>query len=126
MSHTVCVFTGTRADYGLLKPLMERLRRDERFRLRLLVSGSHLSVDHGLTVSEIRQYCPHAVIHGQLAPFTLSRCEHANIVAEFLRDFEQAKEKRGLFFTTAGSINNGTSLQSIRLVMSIIQHYGRY
>ncbi len=79
-----------------------------------------------LTVSEIRQYCPHAVIHGQLAPFTLSRCEHANIVAEFLRDFEQAKEKRGLLFTTAGSINNGTSLQSIRLVMSVIQHYGRY
>ncbi len=79
-----------------------------------------------VTVSEIRHYCPNAVIHGQLAPFTLSRSEHANIVAEFLRDFEQAKEKRGLLFTTAGSINNGTSLQSIRLVMSVIQHHGRY
>ena len=79
-----------------------------------------------LTVTEIRKHCPHAVIHGQLAPFTISRSEHANIVAEFLRDFEQAKEKRGLLFTTAGSINNGTSLQSIRLVMSVIQNYGRY
>ncbi len=79
-----------------------------------------------LTVSEIRKYCPNAVIQGQLAPFTLSRSEHANIVAEFLRDFEQAKEKRGLVFTTAGSINNGSSLQSIRLIMSAIQHYGRY
>ena len=79
-----------------------------------------------LNVSEIRKYCPHAVIHGQLAPFTLSRNEHANIVSEFLRDLEQAKEKRGLLFTTAGSINNGSSLQSIRLVMSAIQHYGRY
>lgn len=79
-----------------------------------------------LTVSEIRKYCPDAVIHGQLAPFTLSRSEHANIVAEFLRDFEQAKEKRGLLFTTSGSINNGSSLQSIRLVMAVIQHHGRY
>ena len=72
MSHTVCVFTGTRADYGLLKPLMERLRRDERFRLRLLVSGSHLSVDHGLTVSEIRDdgFEPDACVEMLLASDT--------------------------------------------------------
>ncbi|WP_243310607.1 UDP-N-acetylglucosamine 2-epimerase [Fundidesulfovibrio agrisoli] len=52
--HTVCVFTGTRADYGLLKPLLEALRADPDCALRLLVSGSHLSPAHGMTVSEIR------------------------------------------------------------------------
>jgi len=52
--HTVCVFTGTRADYGLLKPLLEALRADPDFSTRLLVSGSHLSPAHGMTVSEIR------------------------------------------------------------------------
>lgn len=26
-----------------------------------------------LTASEIREYCPRAVIHGQLAPYTFSR-----------------------------------------------------
>jgi uroporphyrinogen decarboxylase len=79
-----------------------------------------------LTVSEIRKHCPNAVIDGQLAPFTYSRNEEANMVAEFLRDFHQAREKRGLNFTTAGSINNGSRLTGMRLLMAAIQRYGRY
>ncbi|MBL7077153.1 MAG: hypothetical protein ISS31_06765 [Kiritimatiellae bacterium] len=79
-----------------------------------------------LTVSEIREHCPNAVIEGQLAPFTYSRNEEANMVAEFLRDFDQAREKRGLNFTTAGSINNGSRLSGMRLLMAAIQRYGRY
>ncbi|MEI8351938.1 MAG: hypothetical protein WCG36_06465 [bacterium] len=79
-----------------------------------------------LTVTEIREHCPHAVIDGQMAPFTFSRNEEANMVAEFLRDFEQAREWRGLKFTTAGSINNGSRLTGMRLLMAAIQRYGRY
>ena len=79
-----------------------------------------------LTVREIRQYCPHARIDGQMAPFTYSRNEERNMVAEFLRDFEQAKEQRGLNFTTAGSINNGSRLSGMRLLMAAIQRFGRY
>ncbi|MFW5894145.1 MAG: uroporphyrinogen decarboxylase family protein [Verrucomicrobiota bacterium] len=79
-----------------------------------------------LTVSEIRHHCPNAVIDGQLAPFTYSRNEEANMVAEFLRDFDQAREKRGLNFTAAGSINNGSRLSGMRLLMAAIQRYGRY
>jgi uroporphyrinogen decarboxylase len=33
---------------------------------------------------------------------------------------------RGLNLTTAGSINNGSSLMSMRTVMHAIQKYGRY
>lgn len=79
-----------------------------------------------LTVSEIRQHCPNAVIQGQLAPFTFSRNDEANMVAEFLRDFDQARAKRGLNFATAGSINNGSRLSGMRLMMAAIQRYGRY
>ncbi len=79
-----------------------------------------------LSVTEIRQSCPHAVIDGQLAPFTYSRNEEANMIAEFLRDFEQAREQRGLNFTTAGSINNGSRLGGMRLLMAAIQRFGRY
>jgi len=79
-----------------------------------------------LTVSEIREHCPNAVIDGQLAPFTYSRNEEANMVAEFLRDFDQARALRGLNFTTAGSINNGSRLSGMRLLMAAIQRYGRY
>jgi len=79
-----------------------------------------------VTVSEIREHLPNAVIDGQLAPFTLCRNEEENIVAEFLRDFDQAREKRGLRFSTAGSINNGSRLTGMRLIMAAIQRYGRY
>lgn len=86
------------------------------------------SVNFGPTVrvAEIREHCPRAVVYGQLAPFTLSRNEERNIVLEFLRDFEQARERRGLCFATAGSINNGSRLTGMRLIMSAIQHFGRY
>ena len=77
-------------------------------------------------VSEIRAHLPIAVIEGQLAPFAYSRNEEENIVLEFLRDFEMAREHRGLLFSTAGSINNGTRLTSMRLAMAAIQRYGRY
>lgn len=79
-----------------------------------------------LSVAEIREHLPHAIIGGQLAPFTYSRDEQANMVAEFLRDFEQAREKRGLQFMTAGSVNNGSRLTGMRLLMAAVQRYGRY
>lgn len=79
-----------------------------------------------LTVAGIRRHLPQAVIHGQLAPFTYSRNEEANLAAEFLRDFEQARESRGLVFATAGSINNGTRLTSMRLLMAAVQRHGRF
>jgi uroporphyrinogen decarboxylase len=79
-----------------------------------------------LTVSEIREHLPRAVIHGQLAPFTFSRNEEQKIVEEFLRDFDMAREKRGLVFTTAGSINNGSRLTGLRLIMAAIQRHGHY
>jgi uroporphyrinogen decarboxylase len=85
-----------------------------------------LNLGPTLSVTQIRQHCPHAAIHGQLAPFTFSRNEEEKIVAEFLRDYEQAREKRGLVFTTAGSVNNGSRLTGMRLIMAAIQRYGRY
>jgi len=79
-----------------------------------------------VTVAEIREHLPRAVIHGQLAPFTFMRNDAAGIVREFRRDFAMARERRGLVFDTAGSINNGSSLASLRLIMSTIQREGRY
>jgi len=79
-----------------------------------------------LSVSEIRKYCPNAIIYGQLAPFTFSRNEELNMICEFLRDFREAKEKRGLVFTTAGSINNGSRLSGMRILMASAQIWGKY
>ena len=49
----ICVFTGTRAEYGLLLPLLKRIEQDPDTELQLLVSGSHLSDRHGHTVDAI-------------------------------------------------------------------------
>ena len=53
MSKTVCLITGSRAEYGLLKPLIDEILSDSSFTLQLLVTGSHLSPEFGLTYQEI-------------------------------------------------------------------------
>ena len=51
----VCVVTGTRAEYGLLKPLIEKINNDAEMKLQLAVTGMHLSPEFGLTYKEIEQ-----------------------------------------------------------------------
>lgn len=51
--YKICVFTGSRAEYGLLKPLMEKIKQEPDFELQTLVSGMHLSPEFGLTHKEI-------------------------------------------------------------------------
>ena len=81
-----------------------------------------------VTVQEIRKHMPRTRIDGQLAPFTFMRNNEADIIAEIRRDCDAARENdaRGLNLTTAGSINNGSLLTSMRCVMAAIQNYGRY
>lgn len=81
-----------------------------------------------VTVREIRRHMPGTRIDGQLAPFTFMSNDEDAIIAETRRDCEAARENdaRGLNFTTAGSINNGSLLTSMRAVMAAIQNYGQY
>jgi UDP-hydrolysing UDP-N-acetyl-D-glucosamine 2-epimerase len=46
---TIAVFTGTRAEYGLLCPLLRKLAHHSEFKLQLVVSGMHLSPQFGET-----------------------------------------------------------------------------
>lgn len=55
MKRKIAVFTGTRAEYGLLFWLMHDLQASDDFDLQVLVSGSHLSPEFGLTYKEIEQ-----------------------------------------------------------------------
>ncbi len=52
---TIDVLTATRAEYGLMKPLLKRLIDDSDIKMRLLVSGTHLSKDYGYTCVEIEE-----------------------------------------------------------------------
>ncbi len=77
-------------------------------------------------VEDIRKYMPKTRIDGCLAPFTFMSNDEKKIIEEVRRDCEMAKATRGLNLYTAGSINNGTLLTSMRAVMYAIQNYGRY
>lgn len=49
----ICFITATRAEYGLLQPLMERVQKSEDFRMQLVVTGMHLSPEFGSTYKQI-------------------------------------------------------------------------
>ncbi|TVL22547.1 UDP-N-acetyl glucosamine 2-epimerase [Shewanella xiamenensis] len=49
----VAVFTGTRAEYGLLFWLLKDIQSDQTLQLQLLVSGMHLSPEFGETFKQI-------------------------------------------------------------------------
>lgn len=49
----ICVITATRAEYGLLYPLLKEIDMTESLELQLVVSGTHLSSEYGSTKQEI-------------------------------------------------------------------------
>ena len=51
----VCVVTGTRAEYGLLKPVMEGIRDSDRLELQIIATGTHLEEEFGSTKREIKK-----------------------------------------------------------------------
>ena len=59
----IAVITATRAEYGLLSPVIKKLRafESESFKADLIVTGTHLSEQYGMTVSEIDDRIDHKV-----------------------------------------------------------------
>ena len=55
MTKKIAVFTGTRAEYGLLYWLMQDIKDDNALELQVLVSGMHLSPEFGLTWHQIEE-----------------------------------------------------------------------
>lgn len=55
MSRKICVITGTRAEYGLLRRVMQGIKDEPALTLQLIATGMHLSPEFGLTYQEIEQ-----------------------------------------------------------------------
>jgi UDP-N-acetylglucosamine 2-epimerase (non-hydrolysing) len=51
----IAVFTGTRAEYGLLYWLLKDIQADAELKLQLLVTGMHLSPEFGCTYQQIEK-----------------------------------------------------------------------
>jgi GDP/UDP-N,N'-diacetylbacillosamine 2-epimerase (hydrolysing) len=50
----IFIITGSRSEFGLIKNLIINLKKIRKFQTRLIVTGSHLSKEHGYTYKEIK------------------------------------------------------------------------
>ena len=51
----ICIVTGTRAEYGILKSVMKAVQKSEKLTLQLLAVGMHLVSEFGRTIKEIKK-----------------------------------------------------------------------
>jgi len=49
----ICIVTGTRAEYGLLYPVMKQVQSEPTMQLQIIATGAHLSPEFGLTYRNI-------------------------------------------------------------------------
>jgi UDP-N-acetylglucosamine 2-epimerase (non-hydrolysing)/GDP/UDP-N,N'-diacetylbacillosamine 2-epimerase (hydrolysing) len=55
MKRKISVVTGSRADYGILRPVLNAIQASKKLELYLIVAGMHLSKKHGMTINEIKK-----------------------------------------------------------------------
>ncbi|KAB2946576.1 MAG: UDP-N-acetylglucosamine 2-epimerase [Candidatus Methanoperedens nitroreducens] len=55
MKRKIVVITGTRAEYGLLHPVMKAIENNPKLELSVIATGMHLSREHGYTINEINK-----------------------------------------------------------------------
>ncbi len=91
----IAVVTTTRAEFGLLLPVLKQLRKyeNEMLMVRLVVSGTHLSEAFGMTVNEINES---GIRIDELVPVMIrsdNATDISNTFAEVLKSFAELFHK---------------------------------
>jgi UDP-N-acetylglucosamine 2-epimerase (non-hydrolysing)/GDP/UDP-N,N'-diacetylbacillosamine 2-epimerase (hydrolysing) len=55
MKRKITVTTGTRAEYGILRPVLKTISKNKKLELFLIVTGTHLSKKYGMSINEIKK-----------------------------------------------------------------------
>lgn len=55
MNKSIAILTSSRADFGIYLPLLFALQKDSYFSFKIIAFGTHLSYEHGYTISEIEK-----------------------------------------------------------------------
>jgi GDP/UDP-N,N'-diacetylbacillosamine 2-epimerase (hydrolysing) len=55
MRRKICIITGTRAEFGLLRWLMQDIQLEPSLELQVIATGTHLSPEFGLTYLDVEQ-----------------------------------------------------------------------
>jgi GDP/UDP-N,N'-diacetylbacillosamine 2-epimerase (hydrolysing) len=53
--HNIGIFTSSRADFGILRNIANKIENNKEYRLKIFVAGSHLSIHFGNTINEIKK-----------------------------------------------------------------------
>ena len=91
-SRKICVVTGTRAEYGLLRWVMQGIQDSDELDLQLIVTGMHLSPEFGLTISEIEadEFCIDRKVEMLLSsdtPVGITKSMGLSVVTLFISGF---------------------------------------
>jgi UDP-N-acetylglucosamine 2-epimerase (non-hydrolysing)/GDP/UDP-N,N'-diacetylbacillosamine 2-epimerase (hydrolysing) len=89
----ICVVTGSRSEYGILRPVMRALAADRRFKLQVVAAGMHLSRAFGGTVSMLDAdgLAPDALV--RMTPADDSLASMAESVGKGITGFTRAFER---------------------------------
>lgn len=91
MKTKIAVYTSTRADFGILKPLIQQLISISDFDVRIFVTGTHLEKDFGYTVSEIERYFPQNIFYRvQHAMKEDPRLKNLKVMGELIPKYSEA------------------------------------
>lgn len=52
----IAYLTGTRADFGLMTPVLSKIKKSRKLKLFIYVTGMHLMKEFGLTVKEVKKF----------------------------------------------------------------------
>ncbi len=89
----ICVITGSRAEYGLLKILLTEIDKSNNLLLQLIVTGSHLSKDFGETIEEIKQDGLNITHELNILNNKINSSEVSNSIAKVFTDFPEILKK---------------------------------
>jgi len=89
----VCVCTGTRAEYGILRPLMRRIDSSRRLLLQVAAAGMHLAREFGRTVDDILRDGFHVDARVEMLPRDDTRAAMAESVGRGVVGFTAAFQK---------------------------------
>ena len=89
----IAVTTGTRAEYGLLRQILDEIKISKKLELLLIVTGSHFSKKHGMTVNEIKADGHKIAAKVDMLPKINSEFESTKIIGNAIVSFSKIFKK---------------------------------
>ncbi len=93
MKKKVVVFTGSRADYNLLKPIIKLISNSSKLKLQLFVAGQHYSKSYGTTYKEILNDNIKISFMSKLNPENNNKNKILDFMSKLIKEFSNSLNK---------------------------------